>query len=316
MSDICATHRLSSISKALRVQCTIAATSQNTARHARPSPLCDVSHMGEFVFSGPDALALVQKLITNDAAKLSENQALYSVMCDTDGIVIDDLVCFRVAADHFVWVVNVTKIDEDFQWVLRHSVGMNADGAQRLDRYRVARAAGPSHSREVLQRITKKDAFSLRYYWLAQTTIHTRHAEVPCMISRTGYSGERGYEIMVAGDLAAWVWDELLRVGQPLGIMPHGVAARESLRTEAGYLLNGNDMDTRTNPFEAGVGWVVKLTKDFIGKDALSRIKKNGVSRKMVGLEIEGNRPVRNGCGSMRPATRSGRSRAGRSQPA
>ena len=117
---------------------------------------------------------------------------------------------------------------------------------------------GPA-SREVLQRITKADLAPLKYYWLTQTVIHTEHAEVPCMISRTGYTGELGYEIMVARDLAPWVWDALLMAGRPLGIVSQGVAARESLRTEAGYLLNGNDMDAQTNPFEAGLGWVVKL---------------------------------------------------------
>ena len=257
--------------------------------------LCDVSHMGELDIRGADALALVQKLITNDASKLAVNQALYSVMCDENGILLDDLVCFRLAADHFVWVVNVTKTDEDYQWVLRHARGMDVVVSNVSTDTALLALQGPA-SREVLQRITKTDLATLKYYWLTQTTIYTGHAEVPCIISRTGYTGERGYEIMVTRDLAPWVWDELLMAGRPLGIMPHGVAARESLRTEAGYLLNGNDMDGETNPIEAGLGWVVKLSKDFIGRDALARIEANGVSRKMVGLEIEGPRTIRNGC--------------------
>ena len=256
--------------------------------------LCDVSHMGELDFKGPAALALVQKLITNDAGKLAVNQALYSVMCDENGILLDDLVCLRLAADHFVWVVNITKTDDDYQWVLRHGRGMDVVVSNVSTDTALLALQGPA-SREALQRITKADLSTLKYYCLTQTTIHTRHAEVPCIISRTGYTGERGYEIMVARDLAPWIWDELLMVGRPLGIVPHGVAARESLRTEAGYLLNGNDMDSKTNPIEAGLGWVVKLSKEFIGRDALARIQANGVSRKMVGLEIDGSRTIRNG---------------------
>lgn len=256
--------------------------------------LCDVSHMGEFDFRGPDALALVQNLITNDAARLSVNQALYSAMCDEKGDVIDDLLCYRLAADHFVWVVNVTKTDSDFQWVLKHAGGMNVEISNISTDTALLALQGPA-SREVLQRIAKADLSTLKYYWLTQTTLHTRHAEVSCIVSRTGYTGERGYEIMVARELAPWVWDELLTVGQPLGILEHGVAARESLRTEAGYLLNGNDMDGNTNPFEAGIGWVVKLNKDFIGRDALAKVENGPLRRKMVGLEIDGDITIRKG---------------------
>jgi glycine cleavage system T protein (aminomethyltransferase) len=256
--------------------------------------LCDVSHMGELDFRGADALALVQKLITNDAGRLAVDRALYSVMCDERGIVIDDLVCYRLAADHFVWVVNVTKTDEDYQWVLKHAQGMDVKVSNVSTDTALLALQGPE-SREVLQRIARADLSTLKYYWLAQTAVHTRHAEVPCIISRTGYTGERGYEIMVARDLAPWVWDELLMAGRPLGIEPQGVAARESLRTEAGYLLNGNDMDAQTNPIEAGLEWVVRFSKDFIGREALARIKTQGVGRKLVGLEVQGHRTVRNG---------------------
>jgi aminomethyltransferase len=256
--------------------------------------VCDVSHMGELEFKGPDALALVQKLITNDAARLAVNQALYSAMCDERGILLDDLVCYRLAADRFVWVVNVTKTDDDYQWVLKHSRGMDVQVTNISTETALIALQGP-HSRETLQRITQADLSTLKYYWLTQTTVHTRHAEVPCIISRTGYTGELGYEIMVARDLAPWVWDELLLAGQPLGIMPAGVAARESLRTQAGYLLNGNDMDPQTNPLEAGLEWVVKPAKDFVGRDALARIKAQGVGRKLVGLEVQGHHTIRNG---------------------
>jgi aminomethyltransferase len=256
--------------------------------------LCDVSHMGEFDFRGPDAVKLVQKIITNDAGKLAVNQVLYSAMCDEKGDVIDDLLCYRLAADHFIWVVNVTKTDSDFQWVLKHANGMDVEIRNISTDTALLALQGPS-SRETLQRIAKVDLSTLKYYWIARTTLHTRHAEVPCMVSRTGYTGEHGYEIMVARDLAPLVWDELLSVGQPLGIMEHGVAARESLRTEAGYLLNGNDMDGKTNPFEAGIGWAVKLNKDFIGSDALRRVQNGPLRRQIVGLEAMGDITIRKG---------------------
>ncbi len=256
--------------------------------------LCDVSHMGEIEFKGPDALALVQKLITNDAGRLAVNQALYSVMCDERGILLDDLVCYRVGTDRFVWVVNVTKTDDDYQWVMKHAHGMDVRVSNVSSDTALLALQGPE-SREALQRIAQADLSQLKYYWLAQTVVHTRHAEVPCMISRTGYTGEHGYEIMVARELAPWVWDELLMAARPLGIEPAGVAARESLRTEAGYLLNGNDMDAQTNPIEAGLEWVVKPSKEFIGREALARIKAQGVARKLVGLEVQGRRTIRSG---------------------
>lgn len=256
--------------------------------------LCDVSHMGEIDFIGPGALSLVQKIATNDASKLAVNQAMYSAMCAEDGNVIDDLVCMRLGEDHFRWVVNVTKTEEDYHHILRHAHDLDVKVSNLSTDTALMALQGPK-SLEVLQRITKADLSSLQYYALIQTTIHTEHAEVPVIISRTGYTGERGYEIMLDRDRAPWVWDELLMVGQPLGIEPHGVAARESLRTEAGYLLNGNDMDAKTNPYEAGLGWVVKLSKDFVGKEALTKIKAAGVRRKMVGLEVEGPMTIRKG---------------------
>ena len=256
--------------------------------------ICDVSHMGEIDFRGPDALRLVQKLITNDASKLAVNQGLYSVMCDESGNIIDDLVCFRLGPDHFVWVVNVTKTDEDYHWVLKHSLGLDVQVANISTDTALLALQGPQ-SREALQRIAEADLSTVPYYWLTQTRLYTRQAEVQCFISRTGYTGERGYEIMVSKDWAPWVWDELLLAGRPLGIEPSGVAARESLRTEAGYLLNGNDMDGRTNPLEVGLGWAIKPTKDFIGRTALERIRAEGVTRKLVGLEMLESYTVRNG---------------------
>ena len=256
--------------------------------------ICDVSHMGELEFVGKDALKLVDKLITNDASRLDVNQALYTVMCNDDGHVIDDMVCLRLAEGRFIWVVNVTKTDEDYRWVLKHAEGLDVDVRNLSTDLALIALQGP-YSSETLQKISKADLSKMAYYRLAETTVITREMEVPCIISRTGYTGEHGYEICVSRDLAPHVWQELMRVGRPLGIVPHGVAARESARTEAGYLLNGNDMDERTSPYEVGLGWVVKLDGDFIGRDALAQIAEDGTSRILVGLEVDGRHTIRHG---------------------
>lgn len=256
--------------------------------------ICDVSHMGEFEFVGRDALKLVDKLITNDASRLDVNQALYTVMCNEDGHVIDDLVCLRLAEDRFIWVVNVTKTDEDYQWVVKHAEGLDVHVRNLSTDLALIALQGP-YSSEVLQKVTRADLSVMPYYRLEETVVMTQVMEVPCIVSRTGYTGERGYEICVSRDLAPHVWQELMRAGRPLGIVPHGVAARESARTEAGYLLNGNDMDDKTSPYEVGLGWVVKLDGDFIGRDALAQMAEQGAPRKLVGLEVEGCHTIRHG---------------------
>ncbi|HHX51426.1 MAG TPA: glycine cleavage system aminomethyltransferase GcvT, partial [Clostridia bacterium] len=256
--------------------------------------ICDVSHMGEIMITGKDSLALVQKIITNDASKMSIGQAMYSVMCNEKGHIIDDLICFRLAQDEFLWVVNVTKVNEDFQWILQHSQGMEVQVTNISCETALIALQGPN-SRETLQKITKADLSTLGYYRLTKTSICTSEMEVPCIISRTGYTGERGYEVCTRRELAPFVWDELLLVGKPLGIVPHGVAARESLRIEAGLLLNGNDMDEATNPYEVSLGKVVKFTKDFIGKDALLKASQEDVKRILVGFEVLSHATVRHG---------------------
>ena len=256
--------------------------------------ICDVSHMGEIEFTGKDALTLVNKLITNDAARLQVNQALYTVMCNDDGYVIDDLVCLRLGKERFLWVVNVTKTDEDYRWILKHAEGLDVDVRNLSTDLALIALQGP-YAGETLQKIAEADLSAMAYYRLTETMVMTQEMEVPCIVSRTGYTGERGYEICVARDLAPYVWQELMRVGRPLGILPHGVAARESARTEAGYLLNGNDMDSCTYPHEVGLDWVVKLESDFIGRDALAQVAEKGVTRKLVGLEIQGHQTIRHG---------------------
>ena len=276
--------------------------------------LCDVSHLGEIEIEGNDALTLVQKLLTNNAADLSVNQGLYSVMCNEDGYIIDDLVCYRLGRQRFLWVVNVPKTDKDFQWIVKHAQGLDVNVRNLSTDLALMALQGP-YSTEVLQRVTKADLSTMKYYWFEQTVISTDTMEIPCIVSRTGYTGELGYEICVSRDLACLVWDQLMLTGGPLGIVPHGVAARESARIEAGYLLNGNDIDETTYPFEVGLGWVVKLSKDFIGKKALSKVLDAGVKRKLVGFELAGRHTVRYGYPIYKDGSQIGRVTSGPLSP-
>ncbi len=256
--------------------------------------ICDASHLGDIEIEGPDATALVQKLITNDVEALPVGHALYTVICNDDGHIIDDLVCYRRGEDRYLWIVNVPKTDQDLQWVIQHAHGL--DVAVRnltLDLALIA-LQGP-YSGEVLQRVTEADLSAMAYFGCTETVISTDRIEVPCMVARTGYTGERGYEICVDRELAPMVWNQLLLVGAPLGIVAHGVAARESTRTECGYLLNGNDMDDTTYPAEVNLGWLVRMNTDFIGKAALQALKPEDIKRKFVGLAMDGPRTMRFG---------------------
>lgn len=257
--------------------------------------LCDVSHMGEITFSGKDAIPFLQKLIVGNAEKLHDGQAMYSALCNEDGHVMDDLVVMRLAEDRLLMVVNVTMIEKDYQWMLRHKDGFDVEIADVSTATALMALQGPL-SREVLQKIVRADLSEMAYYSVVETEIITLDGgTIPCVVSRTGYTGEIGFEICVDRDGAPFIWEELMRAGRAMGIMGQGVAARESLRTEAGLLLNGNDMDGKTTPYEAGLSWLVDLSTDFIGRDALEKAKKDGPSKKMVGLKIANGVTVRYG---------------------
>lgn len=257
--------------------------------------ICDVSHMGEIEFIGKDALRLIQKLMTNDASRLNTNQALYSVMCNENGGIIDDFICYKLGEEHYLWVVNVTKVDEDFEWILKHAQGLDVKVRDITNETALIAVQGPL-SRAVLQKVVKANLSEMKYFYSSTTKFYAGDLEIDCLISRTGYTGEHGYEVMVPREYAPYIWDELLLVGKPLGIMPHGVAARESLRLEAGLHLNGNDMNEHLNPYEVGLSWLVKMNKEsFIGKTALEKVKDNGVNKKLVGFEILGKETVRHG---------------------
>jgi aminomethyltransferase len=254
----------------------------------------DVSHMGEFFVRGERALDCVQEVITNNAAKLVPGKALYTAMCYEDGGIVDDLLVYRLAEDEFMIVVNAANIDKDFQWMSRHDFA-GAELSNLSDDYSLLAVQGPD-SQKTLEKLTGAP-IDLEFYSFAQTTL----AGAEVILSRTGYTGELGFEIYFKGDEAAAgaLWDAIFEAGAEFGIKPVGLGARDTLRLEMGYCLYGNDIDATTNPYEARLGWVVKLKakEDFTGRTALAKVKAEGVSRKLTPLKTEGRAIPRKGYG-------------------
>src|SRR5262245_13695722 len=251
--------------------------------------LFDISHMGEFEVEGPGALAAVQRLCTNDATAIEVGQVQYSLLCMPDGGIVDDLTLYRLAADRFMLTVNASNIDQDWRWVTEHGAGArwrNASDDTALLAVQGPRAEG------LVGRLADVDVAPLRYYHFARGSV----AGVPALISRTGYTGEDGFELYVAADRAEALWHALLDAGRADGIQPIGLGARDTLRLEMKFALYGNDIDQTTNPLEAGLGWVVKPAKgEFIGRDAIEAMRARGIPRKLVGFEMEDRAVPRHG---------------------
>ncbi len=248
--------------------------------------LFDVSHMGEFLIEGPEAFNLVQYLVTNDAAKLYDGRAMYTVMCNAEGGIIDDLLVYRLKADRYMMVVNAANIQKDFNWVTEHN-RFNAEVQNISDKTALMALQGPL-SFEIAQTITELPLSELKYYHFLVPEPGTFLGTQRAIISYTGYTGERGLEIYCEPERAVDIWNALMDAGKPHGLQPAGLGARDTLRIEAGYCLYGNDITEETNPLEAGLGWIVKLAKgDFIGREALLRIKEEGPRRRLVGFVME-----------------------------
>ena len=253
--------------------------------------LFDVSHMGEIEIRGSDTLALVQHVTTNDASKLEDNQAQYSTMTSADGGVLDDLLVYRINSDYFLLVVNAGIADSDFKWIESHTGTLNVEVHNTSDAFALLALQGP-RAEPVLQELTDHMLDRIPYYWSQRVLVDG----VDCRVSRTGYTGEDGFEILCHAAQARHLWNRLLVTGQDRGLLPCGLAARNTLRLEAAYRLYGHDMDETTTPLEAGLGWVVKPAKgDFIGRDALVRQKQEGLKRKLVGFEVLDRVPARDG---------------------
>jgi aminomethyltransferase len=245
--------------------------------------LFDVSHMGQVEIAGSAALDAVQRISCNDASKLQVGQAQYSGLLTPEGTFVDDLLVYRLAPQHFMLVVNASHIDKDFAYIKEgikpagDAVAVNASS-----RYALLALQGPK-ALDILQPLTGIDLASMKYYWFA----HGEVAGVRGTVSRTGYTGEDGFEIFVPPQQADAVWLALLRAGEPYGLVPAGLGARDTLRLEAAMSLHGNDIDETTTPVEAGLSWIVGWKKDsFIGSDVLKAQKAGGPARKLVGLEM------------------------------
>jgi len=245
--------------------------------------LFDVSHMGQLEIAGTDALAAVQHVTSNDASRLSRNQAQYSALTTPSGTFVDDVLTYKLNDEHFMLVVNGSNIVKDFKWITEAVAGLgDVVAVNTSSRYALLAVQGPA-AREVVQPLTGVPLDELKYYWFTTGEI----AGVAGTISRTGYTGEDGYEIFVPPAAAERVWDALLNAGRPAGLLPAGLGARDTLRLEAAMRLYGNDMDESTTVLEADLGWIVGWQKEsFIGADALRRQKAEGLTRKLVGFEV------------------------------
>jgi aminomethyltransferase len=248
----------------------------------RAAGLFDVSHMGELDVRGPEALRLVQHLLTNDASKLAIGQAQYTVLCQDDGTAIDDCLVYRFA-DRYMVVVNAANLDADRAWFEEAAADFDAHVTDRSAETALLALQGPK-AQAILDPLTTTDLEAIGFYRFAEGAV----AGVACVISRTGYTGEDGFELYVSAGDAATLWRSLLSAGERHGLLPAGLGARDSLRLEVGYILYGNDLDDQHTPLEAGLGWVVKLGKgDFVGRDALARQKEEGVERRLAGFVLQ-----------------------------
>ncbi len=243
--------------------------------------LFDVSHMGEFEVSGENAEQFLQYVTINDVSKIHDYQALYSAICYQDGGIVDDLLIYKYP-DRFLLVVNAANIDKDFRWLGKH-VSEGVTLVNRSDEFALMALQG-RYALPVLKKLSSADISQINSYWFSDIKL----ANKPVMLARTGYTGEDGFEIMTAPENAVHIWNALMEAGQEFDIEPIGLGARDTLRLEMKYCLYGNDIDQTTNPLEAGLGWITKLKKgDFIGRDAIQKVKDEGVTRKLIGFEIK-----------------------------
>lgn len=243
----------------------------------------DVSHMGEIFIRGDKALDFVQHITVNDAALLYDGRVQYSAMCYEDGGIVDDLLVYRISEKEFMLVVNASNKDKDFEWMKKNN-SFGVDIVDESDDYSLLAVQGPN-SKKTIEKICNKP-LDLEYYHFFNANV----AGVEILLSRTGYTGELGYELYFKGDesVAEKVWNALFESGKEFNIQPVGLGARDSLRLEMGFCLYGNDIDQTTNPLEAGLGWITKLKKpSFIGKDVLVKVKEEGLKRKLVPMISE-----------------------------
>jgi aminomethyltransferase len=259
--------------------------------------LFDVSHMGEVHVEGKDSEEFLNYLVSNNVAKVAIGQAQYSVMCNEQGGIVDDLVIYRRGQDRFLVVVNASNTDKDFahmQKIAQQFKGQTGDLKLSNESARYTQIALQGRkAQEILQKLTQTPLSPIKTYWFAEGTVLNN---VPAIIARTGYTGEDGFEIYIPWEKGPEVWRAILEAGQPLGLKPCGLGARDTLRLEMKYPLYGNELSDETLPLEAGLGWVTKLDKgEFIGKGPNVRAKEAGLKRKLVGFKMTGRGIARHG---------------------
>ncbi|WP_426492874.1 glycine cleavage system aminomethyltransferase GcvT [Hymenobacter sp. 102] len=243
----------------------------------------DVSHMGEFRVRGPHALNLIQRVTSNDASKLSPGKAQYSCLPNQQGGIVDDLLVYMLAEEDYLLVVNASNIEKDWAWIQQFNTE-GADMQNLSDEMSLFAVQGPKAT-AALQSLTDADLSAIPYYSFVQGTF----AGAPdVIISATGYTGAGGFELYVPNQYAQQVWEAVMTAGQPYGLKPIGLGARDTLRLEMGYCLYGNDITDTTSPLEAGLGWITKFTKDFTNSESLKAQKEAGVERKLVGFLMDG----------------------------
>ncbi|MGL5276925.1 aminomethyltransferase [Myroides marinus] len=243
----------------------------------------DVSHMGIFKISGPNALALIQKVTSNDASTLVDGKAQYCYFPNTTGGVIDDIITYRVNENEYLMVVNASNIEKDWNWVSSHN-DVNATLENLSDGYSILAIQGPK-AIEAMQSLTSVNLADIKFY---NFVIDTFAGVKDVVISATGYTGSGGFEVYVKNEDVETVWNKVFEAGANWGIKPIGLAARDTLRLEMGYCLYGNELNDEISPLEAGLGWVTKFTKDFINSDNLKAEKEAGIKNRLVGFELIG----------------------------
>ena len=262
-----------------------AGTIEEHLRTRNHAGLFDVSHMGEVDVRGVDAIAFVNRLTSNDVSKLVDGQAQYSALTTPQGTVIDDLLVYRLAGDHLLLVVNASTTEKDWEWIKSHHTGDSVELKNVSADYCQLALQGPD-AQTILQKLTDVPLAEIKYYHFTPGRVDG----IDGIVSRTGYTGEDGFEVYAAADRAEQLWNKILDAGDtgsPTGVLPCGLAARNTLRLEAGMALYGNDIDDTTTLLEANLGWICKLDKgDFIGREALAQQKQEGVKRKLVGFEV------------------------------
>lgn len=262
-----------------------AGTIEEHLRTRTHAGLFDVSHMGEIDVRGADAIAFVNRITCNDVTKLVDGQAQYSALTTPQGTVIDDLLVYRLAEDHLLLVVNAGTTEKDWDWIKSNHSGESVELNNVSSDYCQLALQGPD-AQSILQKLTDLPLDQIKYYHFSHGSVDG----VEGIISRTGYTGEDGFEVYAAADRAEQLWNKILdtgNTGTPTGVLPCGLAARNTLRLEAGMALYGHEIDESTTLLEANLGWICKLDKgDFIGREPLARQKADGIKRKLVGFEV------------------------------